>query len=190
MLNKSRFSILLITLTVSSMVLFGALQFGLAQSGTPSVTFQLYDTNGNPISQAIFQSVTPGTSSTLTVTMRSNDSAMVYPSWNVTNLPSGDTINGYWNGPEVWNMNTGRMWNTWDVVTLQWTLIVPSNNGVASNVIINVIGDNANPITPIPSLQSNSNAGFLAITNITPYTNSFIYSNTDSESSIINLQLI
>ncbi len=151
MLNKSRFSVVLIALIVSSLVLFGGQHFSSAQSGTPLVTFQLYDTNGNPISQAIFQSVAPGTSSTLTVTMRSNDSATVYPSWNATNLPSGDTISGYWNGPEVWNINTGRMWNTWDTVTLQWTLSVPQNNGYATNVIVNIIINGSPTTSPMPT---------------------------------------
>lgn len=116
-----------------------------------SVTFHLYDSNGNPISSAVFQNVAPGTSQTITCTMSSSDHVTVYPSWTVSNLRAGATIKGYWNGPELWNANTGRMWNTWDIVTLQWTLTVPSNNGVASNVIINVIGDNTNLITPVPS---------------------------------------
>ncbi len=168
-MNKSHSSIFLIALMVSSLVLFGAVHFGTAQSGTPSVTFQLYDTNGNPISQAIFQSVAPGTSSTLTVTMRSNDSATVYPSWNATNLPSGDTISGYWNGPEVWNINTGRMWNTWDTVTLQWTLSVPANNGYATNVVVNVWVDGSTPSpTPTASLAPTATPTLTATPTPTP----------------------
>ena len=135
------------------------MHFGTAQSGTSSVTFQLYDSHGNPISAVIFGSVASGTSSTLAVTMRSNDSATVYPSWNATNLPSGDTISGYWNvglpPNEVWNMNTGRMWNTWDTVTLQWTLSVPQNNGYATNVVVNVfinyMQTTPPPATPTPT---------------------------------------
>jgi hypothetical protein len=146
-INKSYLRLLLIAVIISTIIAFATTNVSNAQTAN----FQLYGPNGNPLSSVVFQSVAPGTSQTITVTMSSSDHATVYPYWTVSNLPAGAEISGYWNGPELWNANIGRMWNTWDVVTLQWTLTVPSNNGVASNVIVNVVGSNLNPISPTPT---------------------------------------
>jgi len=136
---KKLLIILLSVLITISLFSVAFTSFSKAQTGSQSVNFRLFDIYGNQISSVIFGNVTSGTSSTVTCTMSSTDHVTVYPIWNATNLPTGVTISGYWNGPEVWNANTGRMWNTWDIVTLQWTLTVPENNSYASNVIVNVI---------------------------------------------------
>ena len=163
---------------IGSIFVIANVHFGNAQTATQSATFQLYDSNGNQISEVVFGNVAPGASSTYTCTMSSSDRVTVYPIWNVSNLPVGDTISGYWNGPEVWNVNTGRMWNTWDTVTLQWTLSVPANGNIATNIIVNVVVNGATPTTPTPTVIISS----------TPYpTASPIASSTQSPSPSTNL---
>ena len=83
--------------------------------------------------------------------MSSTDHMTVYPYWSVENLPHGATIQGYWNGPETWNEGTGRMWNTWDVVTLQWTVTMPQTATATSNIVVNVIAGSSSPLMPSPS---------------------------------------
>ena len=79
----------------------------------------------------------------------------IYPYWSVDNLPHGATIQGYWNGPETSNEGTSRMWNTWDDVTLQWTVTMPQTATATSNIVVNVIAGSSSPLMPSPSSTFN-----------------------------------
>jgi hypothetical protein len=165
LINKSLLRLLLIVIMISAIFAFANTRVSNAQT---SVTFQLSDSNGNLISSVSFQNIAPGTSKTVSCTMASTNHTTVYPYWNVTNLPAGDTLNGYWNGPEVWNINTGRMWNTWDTVTLKWTLTVPESNTYATNVVVNVVINGVTASTPTVSTTSTPTPTPTSISSPTP----------------------
>lgn len=107
------------------------------------VKYTIADKTEEPLQYAIFSTTTSkailtsinfgtieqGSSQRITVYLRytgSEDASELpyyYVQWHInTELSYGCTLQGYWNGPETWNINTGRMWAPKDMVYLTFVL--------------------------------------------------------------------